>query len=61
MIVTVPVEFVPPVTAAGLKLTPVTVTEGTTVTFPFTVVEPVVAMTVTGVELATAPAVTTKV
>jgi hypothetical protein len=61
LIVTVPVELVPPVTATGLNVTDMTVIEGTTVTFPVTVVEPVVAMTVTAVELATAPAVTKKV
>jgi hypothetical protein len=62
LIATVPVELVPPVTVVGLKLTPVMVTdEGITVTFPLTVVEPSVAMTVTGVELATVPAVTTNV
>jgi hypothetical protein len=61
LIVTVPVELVPPVTVARLKLTEVTVIAGTTVTFPVIVVEPVVAITVTPVELATVPAVTTKV
>ncbi len=61
VIVTVPVELVPPVTVAGLKLTPVTVNEDTIVTFPITVIKPVVAITVTGVELPIAPAVTTKV
>lgn len=62
LIVTVPVELVPPVTVAGLKLTPVIVTvEGMTVTFPVTIVAPSVAVTVTAVELATAPEVTTNV
>ena len=56
--VTVPVELVPPVTAAGVKLRPVT---ATTVTVPMTEVVPVVAVTVTVVEAATAPAVTWKV
>jgi len=61
LIVTVPVELVPPVTAAGLKLTPDTVSEGTTVAFPVTIVEPVLAVTITCVELPTEPAVTIKV
>ena len=59
--VTVPVELVPPVTVPGLKLTPATVSEGTTVAFPVTVVPLVVAMTVTGVLAATEPPVTGKV
>ncbi len=60
-IVTVPVEFVPPVTGVGLKLKAVTVIEGSTVALPVTIVAPVFAVTVTGVELPTAPAVTVKV
>jgi len=40
-----------------LKLTEVTVMGGTTVAFPVTVVEPVVAVIITGVELVTDPAV----
>ena len=44
-----------------MKLTAVTVTEGNTVAFPVTVVEPVVAITVTAVELVTVPAVNVKV
>src|SRR5208283_5994736 len=59
--VIVPMELVPPVTAEGLKLTEEIVIAGTTVTFPVTMVVPVVAVTVTGVVLATAPAVTIKV
>ena len=59
--VTVPVELVPPVTVPGLKLTPATVSEGTTVALPETVVPLAVAMTVTAVELATEPPVTMKV
>jgi len=59
--VTVPVEFVPPVTVAGLKLTDMTVIAGSTVTLPITEVVPVVAVTVTPVELATVPPVTRKV
>jgi len=56
--VTVPVELVPPVTVAGLKLTPDTVSDGSTVTFAITLVKLVVAVTV---ELPAVPAVTTKV
>jgi hypothetical protein len=59
--VTVPIEPVPPVTAAGLKFTEATAMAGTTVTFAITTVAPVVAVTVTGVVAATVPAVTTKV
>ena len=59
--VTVPVELVPPVTAAGLKVTDMTDNAGNTVTDPLTVVVPVVAITVTGVELATDPPVTMNV
>ena len=61
LIVTVPVELVPPVTVPGLKLTPDTVVKGTTVTFPMTMVAPVVAVTITGVEAATEPPVAVKV
>jgi len=61
LIVTVPVELVPPVTAAGLKLRLVTAVGGSTVTFPVTMVVPVVAVTVTGVAVATAPPVTMNV
>ncbi len=56
--VTVPVELVPPVTAAGAKLRPVT---ASTVTVPMTEVVPVMAVTVTGVGLPAGPAVTTNV
>ena len=59
--VTVPVELVPPVTEVGLKVTDITVIEGTTVTFAITCVEPVVAVTVTEVELATPPGMTVNV
>ena len=59
--VTVPVELVPPVTEVGLKVTDITVMEGTTVTFAITCVEPVVAVTVTEVELATPPGMTVNV
>jgi len=59
--VTVPVELVPPVTDDGLKLTDTTVIAGSTVTLPITEVVPVVAVTVTPVELATEPPVTRKV
>lgn len=61
LMVTVPVEFVPPVTAPGLKVTETTVIAGMTVTFPIAEVAPVVPVTVTGVEEATVPAVTMKV
>jgi len=61
LIVTVPVELVPPVTDAGLKLTETTVIAGTTVALPVTIVAPVFAVTVTAVELATEPAVTVNV
>jgi len=61
LIVTVPVELVPPVTVPGLKLTPDTVVKGTTVTFPMTMVAPVVAVTITGVEEATEAPVAVKV
>ena len=60
-IVTVPVEFVPPMTGVGLKLKAVTFIEGSTVALPMTIVAPVFAVTVTGVELPTAPAVTVNV
>ena len=59
--VTVPVELVPPVTDAGLKLTDMTEIAGSTVTSAMTEVVPVVAVTVTPVELATEPPVTRKV
>ena len=61
LIVTVPVELVPPVTAAGVKLRIVTAVGGSTVTLAVTMVVPVVAVTVTGVEVATAPPVTMNV
>jgi hypothetical protein len=61
LIVTVPVELVPPVTTPGLKLTDITVIPGMTVTFPMTEVDPVIPVTVTGVEDATVPAVTINV
>ena len=53
VVVIVPVEVLPPVTAAGEKVTPVSRYPGRTVTFPMTVVEPVAAVTATGVELPT--------
>jgi len=59
--VTVTVELVPPCTVVGFNVTPVTVTEGATVTVPGTLIEPVEAVTVTGVELPTGPAVTMNV
>ena len=59
--VTVPVELVPPVTDDGLKVTDTTVIPGNTVALPITEVVPVVAVTVTVVELATDPPVTRKV
>jgi hypothetical protein len=59
--VTVPVELVPPVTVAGLKLTPATVSDGTTVTLAIAVAAPVTAVTVAGVAPATEPPVTMKV
>lgn len=62
LIVTVPVEFVPPVTDAGLRATPLTVSvKGATVTFCVIEVVPVVAVTTTVVELLTAFAVALKV
>src|SRR5271155_5430766 len=56
-IVTVPVELVPPVTAEGVKLSPVTGIAGAIVTLPMTTVVLSVAVTVTGVRLATVPPV----
>src|SRR5208282_5999726 len=61
VVVIVPVEGLPPVTAAGEKVTPVSLYPGRTVTFPMTVVEPVAAVTATGVELPTSADVAVKV
>ena len=58
---TVPVALVPPVTVDGLRVRLETVPEGTTVKLLMTIVRSVVAVTVTGVELATDPAVTVNV
>jgi len=51
----------PPVTAGGEKVNPVNPSEGSTVTLPVAAIDPVAAVTVTGVEPATAAAVTVKV
>jgi len=59
--VTVPVELVPPVTEAGINVTDTTVMAGTTVTLAIRFVEPVVAVTVTAVDVVTDPGITTKV
>ena len=61
LMVTVPVELVPPVTAVGLKVTAVSEIAGRTVTPAVTEVAPVAAVAVTEVEPATEPAVTMKV
>jgi hypothetical protein len=59
--VTVPTELVPPITAGGTKARVVTTVTGSTVTLPVTIVDPVVAVHVSGVAVITAPAVTIKV
>ncbi len=61
LIVTVPTEFVPPVTAAGPKFKLATRIGGSTVTVAMSEVVPVVAVTVTGVAVATTPPVTINV
>jgi len=60
LITTVPIELFPPTTLAGTKLTRTT-GGGRTMMFTETMIDPVLAVTVTGVGVLTAPAVTINV
>ncbi len=60
LMATVPVEGFPPMTLAGMKLTRTT-GGGSTIRLTVTMIEPVEAVTITGVAVLTAPATTIKV